>query len=154
MADSPIELKLDDRRLTDVVDLIAQIKASGQLKNYRDFYGYHRNITASRYRQAAAATPFAKGSLGRKKPKSGRTVPDGFFGIDSGALFSDVVNNRRITEDGLTYFSELEYSAYIMALFAEKGPFAPNSVLFIDDSDLEKAEEIVADNFAKAIENG
>lgn len=151
MADFNIQLSLDQRDLTDLGFLIDEITTSGRLKNYSDFYRYHRNKTAERYRYAAQATPFAQGSIGRVKPKSGRRIPDGFFGIDSGALFSDTVNNRRITpDDGLTYYSDLSYSAYVMARFAEKGPFAPNGVLFIDDEDLKRMEEIVAENYAIA----
>lgn len=151
MTDFSIQIALDKRDLTDLALLIDEVATSGRLKNYSDFYRYHRDKTAERYRIAAAATPFAKGSIGRTKPKSGRKIPDGFFGIDSGALFSDTVNNRRITaEDGLTYYSDLSYSAYVMALFAEKGPFAPNDVLFVDDGDLNRLEDIVSDNFAAA----
>ena len=151
MATFPVTVSLNKRDITDLGLLVLEVTESGRLKNYSDFYGYHRNKTAERYRIAAAKTPYAASSKGRKKPKSGRKIPDGFFGIDSGALFSDTVNNRKITpEDGLIYYSDLSYSAYVMAKFAEKGPYAPNDVLFIDDGDLDKLEDIVSENFAKA----
>jgi hypothetical protein len=151
MTTFPVAISLSKRDITDLGLLILEVTESGRLKNYSDFYRYHRNKTAERYRIAAARTPYATSSKGRKKPKSGRRIPDGFFGIDSGALFSDTVNNRRITpEDGLTYYSDLTYSAYVMAKFAEKGPYAPNDILFIDDGDLEVFEEIVSDNFGRA----
>lgn len=151
MADFSVKISFNQRDITDLGLLVLEVTESGRLKNYSDFYRYHRNKTAERYRIAAAQTPYAASSKGRKKPKSGRRIPDGFFGIDSGALFSDTVNNRRITpEDGLIYYSDLNYSAYVMARFAEKGPYAPNDVLFIDDADLERFEEIVSENFARA----
>lgn len=151
MASFPVRISLEKRDIIDLGLLVLEVTESGRLKNYSDFYRYHRNKTAERYRIAAAQTPYAAASKGRKKPKSGRRIPDGFFGIDSGALFSDTVNNRRITpEDGLTYYSELTYSAYVMAKFAEKGPFSPNSVLYFSDDDLDKFEQIVSDNFAAA----
>ena len=150
MATFPITVSLNKRDITDLGLLVLEVTESGRLKNYSDFYRYHRNKTAERYRIAAARTPYAASSKERKKPKSGRKIPDGFFGIDSGALFSDTVNNRKITpEDGLIYYSDLSYSAYVMAKFAEKGPYAPNDVLFIDDGDLDKLEDIVSENFAK-----
>lgn len=151
MTTFPVAISLDKRDITDLGLLILEVTESGRLKNYSDFYRYHRNKTAERYRIAAARTPFAASSRGRVKPKSGRKIPDGFFGIDSGALFSDTVNNRRITpEDGLTYYSDLTYSAYVMAKFAEKGPYAPDDILFVGDEDLTKLEDIVSENFAKA----
>lgn len=151
MANIPITASVDKRSATDLALLISDVIDSGILRNYRDFYNYHRNKTAERYRIAAASTPYAKSSKGRKKPVSGRRVPDGAFGIDSGALFSDTVNNRRITRDeGLIYFSDLSYSLYIMQLFGDKGPFAPDDVLFIDDTDIERFEEIASNNYAEA----
>jgi hypothetical protein len=151
MTTFPVAISLNKRDITDLGLLILEVTESGRLKNYSDFYRYHRNKTAERYRIAAARTPYAASSKGRKKPKSERRIPDGFFGIDSGALFSDTVNNRRITpEDGLTYYSDLTYSAYVMAKFAEKGPYASDDVLFIDDGDLEVFENIVSDNFGRA----
>jgi hypothetical protein len=151
MTTFPVKISLSQRDIIDLGLLVLEVTESGRLKNYSDFYRYHRNKTAERYRIAAAKTPYAASSKGRKKPKSGRRIPDGFFGIDSGALFSDTINNRKITpEDGLIYYSDLSYSAYVMAKFAEKGPYAPDGVLFIDDGDLGKFEEIVSDNFARA----
>jgi hypothetical protein len=151
MANFPIELSVDQRSADDLAALISGVIDDGILRNYRDFYNYHRNKTAQRYRIAAANTQYASSSKGRKKPVSGRRVPDGAFGIDSGRLFSDTVNNRRITRDeGLTYYSDLSYSAYVMARFAQKGPFAPDDVLFIDDSDIEALEEIASENYARA----
>jgi hypothetical protein len=151
MANFPIDLSVDQRSTDDLAALISGVIDDGILRNYRDFYNYHRNKTAQRYRIAAANTQYAASSKGRKKPVSGRRVPDGAFGIDSGRLFSDTVNNRKITRDeGLTYYSDLSYSSYIMSLFAQKGPYSPNSILFIDDEDLSKFEEIVSNNYAKA----
>jgi hypothetical protein len=151
VTDFAITVSLDNRDLTDLALLVMEVTESGRLKNYSDFYRYHRNKTAERYRIAAVQTPYAASSVGRKKKVSGRKIPDGFFGIDSGALFSDTVNNRKITpEDGLIYYSDLSYSAFVMAKFAQKGPFAPDDVLFVDDADLGKFEEIVSENFAKA----
>ncbi|MGL5059061.1 MAG: hypothetical protein ACRC62_03685 [Microcoleus sp.] len=151
MANIPITASVDKRSATDLALLITDVIDSGILRNYRDFYNYHRNKTAERYRIAAASTPYAASSKGKKKPKSGRKVPDGAFGIDSGALFTDTVNNRRITRDeGLTYYSDLTYSAYVMARFAQKGPFAPDDVLFVDDEDIGRFEEMAAENYARA----
>ncbi|MGL5063860.1 MAG: hypothetical protein ACRC62_28060 [Microcoleus sp.] len=151
MTDFPINISLDQRDLTDLALLVMEVTKSGRLKNYSDFYRYHRNKTAERYRIAAARTPYAASSKGRTKKVSKRKIPDGFFGIDSGALFSDTVNNRKITpEDGLIYYSDLSYSAYVMAKFAEKGPYAPDDVLFVNDEDLGKLEEIVSENYARA----
>lgn len=150
MATFPVTISLNKRDILDLGLLVLEVTESGRLKNYSDFYRYHRNKTAERYRIAAAQTPYAASSKGRKKKFSGRKIPDRAFGIDSGRLFSDAVNNRRISENGLTYYSELDYSAYVMAKFAEKGPYSPNDILFVDDDDLTKFEEIVSENFAKA----
>jgi hypothetical protein len=151
MTTFPINVSLDERDLVDLGLLIVEVVDSGRLKNYRDFYGYHRQKTAERYRIAAQQTPYAASSIGKRKKVSRRRIPDRAYGIDSGALFSDTVNNRKITPvDGLTYYSDLAYSSYVMARFAQKGPFAPNDVLFIDDKDVDKLAEIVSDNFARA----
>ncbi|MGL5062339.1 MAG: hypothetical protein ACRC62_20370 [Microcoleus sp.] len=147
----PIIASVDKRSATDLALLITDVIDSGILRNYRDFYNHHRNKTAQRYRIAAASTPYAASSKGKKKSKSGRRIPDRAFGIDSGALFTDTVNNRRITRDeGLTYYSDLTYSAYVMARFAQKGPFAPDDVLFVDDEDISRFEEMAAENYARA----
>jgi hypothetical protein len=131
---------------------IAEVRQSGILLIYRDIYRYMRERTADRYRRAARETPYARRSIGTRQAVSGRIRGrDALFGIDSGKLYGQLVNNVKIDSRGIFMYSDLAYSGKIMELFARKGPFAPDSPLFVDDDDLTFIGGVIANRINQAI---
>jgi hypothetical protein len=147
-----IGFSLESDDIQRLITALDKLRDRPIANSFRQIYQYHRQKTAERYRIAARATPFAEGSKGRRKPKSGRLIPDGAFGIDSGALFSDLVNNIEIFAGEIYYYTDLDYAGYMLALFAEKGPFAPENILFFDKEDIDKIVEIVTTNEQAALD--
>lgn len=132
---------------------IAEVRQSGILLIYRDIYRHLRQRTADRYRRAARETPYARRSIGTKQRVSGQIRGKGaLYGIDSGALFNQLVNKVKLDERGIFMYSDLAYAGRIMELFARKGPFSPDSPLFVDEDDLDVIGQIIADRIQKAIE--
>jgi hypothetical protein len=131
---------------------IAEVRQQGILLIYRDIYRYMRQRTADRYRRAAKDTPYARASIGTRQAVSGRIRGRGaLFGIDSGKLFGQLTNNVKIDNRGIYIYSDLAYAGKIMELFARKGPFAPDSPLFVDDDDLIFVGNVIADRVNQAI---
>jgi hypothetical protein len=50
-------------------------------------------------------------------------------------------------------WSDRIYAGYIEMLFQEKGPYAPNGVLFVDDQDLEALEFIMEKELLEAFDD-
>jgi hypothetical protein len=131
---------------------ITEVRQNGILLIYRDIYRYMRQRTADRYRRAARETPYSRRSIGTKQAVSGRIRGRGaLFGIDSGKLFGQLTNNVKIDNRGIFIYSDLAYSGRVMELFARKGPFAPDSPLFVDDDDLIFVGNVIADRVNQAI---
>lgn len=143
---------LNSTDYTLLAQAIAEVRQNGILLIYRDIYRYMRQRTADRYRRAAKETPYARRSIGTKQAVSGRIRGRGaLFGIDSGKLFGQLTSNVRIDDRGIFIYSDLSYAANIMELFARKGPFAPDSPLFVDDDDLSFVGGVIADRMNQAI---
>jgi hypothetical protein len=138
---------------TLLAQAIADVRKNGILLIYRDIYRYMRERTADRYRRAAAQTPYARASIGTRQTVSGKIRgKDAQFGIDSGALFKQLTQNVKIDDRGIFIYSDLAYSAKVMELFARKGPFAPDSPLFVNDDDLSFMSEVIAKRIQQAVE--
>ena len=143
---------LDATDYTLLGEAIAEVRQSGILLIYRDIYRYMRERTADRYRRAARDTPYAARSIGTKQTVSGKVRGRGaLFGIDSGKLFGQITQNVKIDDRGIYIYSDLNYAGKIMELFARKGPFAPDSPLFVDDDDLRFVGGVIAGRVNMAI---
>lgn len=152
MADQLFNLDATDYKL--LANAIADVRKRGILLIYRDIYRHMRQQTADRYRRAAKETAYARASLGTRQTVSGKIRGKGAqFGIDSGALFRQITQNVKIDDRGIFIYSDLAYSARIMELFARKGPFAPDSPLFVDETDLSVIGGIIAERVQKAVED-
>jgi hypothetical protein len=123
---------------------IANVKTASILLVYRDFYRYFREVLRERYDRASRETPYSPGWIGTVQEVSGRTRGvDALYGIDSGALYSDLTNNVKITTGGIEVYSDQEYAARIMDLFAQKSPYAPYGLWTMEAEDVDKLEEIL-----------
>jgi hypothetical protein len=131
---------------------LKEVRKLGILDIYRQFYQYYRAKTRDRYLRAAQQTPYAPSSIGRRK-RNGTIITEGsLFGIDTTALFQDFTQNVKIDDSGLRVWSEQIYAGYIEMLFQEKGPFAPDGVLFVDDNDLQTLEFIMEKELLEALD--
>lgn len=99
--------------------------------------------TKQRYDRAASVTPYAPSMYGKRKRGSGALIPDNRFGIDTGLLYRDLTEKYEVSGNRFRIFSNLAYAPYIMEKFERKGPYAPNSVLFFDEEDMETVGQIV-----------
>jgi hypothetical protein len=148
---SPISV--DTSNLKKFAQRLKEVRKLGILDIYREFYQYYRAKTRARYLRAASETPYAPSSLGRRK-RNGEIITEGsLFGIDTTALFNDFTQNVKIDDSGLRVWSDRVYAGYIEMLFQEKGPFAPDGVLFVDDGDLETLEFIVEKELLEAFDD-
>jgi hypothetical protein len=127
----------------ELLDALNRLKEFPILRVWKIFYRYYRERLIERYDRAAKETPFAPSSIGRKKPKSGRIIPDGQFGVDGGDLYSDLTHDVKLSAGQLSVGSDLAYAGYILDLFAEKGPYAPESILFFDEEDQQELIDII-----------
>lgn len=128
-------------------DLLDRVRNLGILNIYKDFYTYFRDRTIDRYLEAATETPFAPASIGKRRPSGDIITENSLFGIDTEALFNDLTQNVLIRDEGLYVWSDLPYARYIHRKFEEKGPFAPQGVLFVKEDDIEKLEEIILERY-------
>lgn len=148
---SPISV--DTSNLKKFAQRLKEVRKLGILDIYRKFYQYYRAKTRARYIQAANQTPYAPSSIGRRK-RNGEIITEGsLFGIDTSALFNDFTQNVRIDDSGLRVWSDRVYAGYIEMLFQEKGPFAPEGVLFVDDGDLETLDFIIEKELLEAFDD-
>lgn len=145
-----VEFAINEENIERAARAMFTLKKIKAADFYRQFYQRIRQQTYKRYLQAARETKFAPGSIGRKKPHSGRKIPDGYFGIDSGELFYQLVNNVRFEGFGFVIPTSLDYAEFVLRKFEEKGPFAPSSPIFIDDDDLAFLEGLIGN---RIIEN-
>jgi hypothetical protein len=146
-------LQVEGADLDRLSQAITRIRTTGAAIAYKKFYQDFRQKTAERYRQASRETKYAPSWVGTKQRVSGRVRGrNAQYGIDSGALFSQIINNVRISQDGLMVYSDLNYAKFIMDRFAQKGPFAPRSVIFMDDDDIAGLEQTIAQTMNKIIQ--
>lgn len=134
--------------LNEIPDLQTQLDKLQQFKVlnvWRLFYIYYRKKLVERYGRAMRETPFAPSMHGRRKPKSKRLIPDGMFGVDSGALYADLTQNVRLRANELSVWTDLSYAEYVLAKFARKGPYAPDSILFTTEEDMLRLSKIIDD---------
>lgn len=146
-------LSVDTSNLSRFAKRLKEVRSLGILDIYRKFYQYYRIKTRARYLKAAQETPYAPSSIGRRK-RSGEIIGEGsLFGIDTTALFNDFTQNVKIDDSGLRVWSDRVYAGYIEMLFQEKGPYAPEGVLFVDDDDLETMEFIIEKELLEALDD-
>jgi hypothetical protein len=127
-----------------LVNAIASVRTASILLIYRDYYQYLRPVLRARYDRISAETEYSQAWMGTTQKVSGRVRgEDALWGVDSGALYSDLTNNVKINQAGLEVFSDLPYAERILDLMATKGPYAPYHLWFVDDLDIEALEEIV-----------
>lgn len=147
MSDPKYTAYVDTSNIKNFTKRLKQVKSFNILDIYRRYYQYYRRKTRARYLQAAQDTPYAESSLGKHKRNGTIITQDSFFGIDTTALFQDFTQNVKIDDSGLRVWSDQIYAGYINNLFAEKGPFAPEGVLFVDDNDLVELEVIILQEY-------
>lgn len=144
---------IDTTNLKKFALRLKEVRKLGILDIYREFYKYYRTKTRARYIRASQETPYAPSSIGRKK-RNGSIIGEGsLFGIDTTALFQDFTENVKIDDSGLRVWSDRIYAGYIEMLFQEKGPYAPEGVLFVDDQDLETLEFIMEKELLEAFDD-
>jgi hypothetical protein len=146
-------ISIDTTNLKKFALRLKEVRKLGILDIYREFYKYYRAKTRARYIRASQETPYAPSSIGRKK-RNGSIIGEGsLFGIDTTALFQDFTENVKIDDSGLRVWSDRIYAGYIEMLFEEKGPYAPDGVLFVDDQDLETLEFIMEKELLEAFDD-
>jgi len=131
---------------------LKQVREFNILDIYRRYYQYYRRKTRARFLKAAQETPYAESSLGKKKRNGTIITQDSFFGIDTTALFQDVTQNVKIDDSGLRVWSNQIYAGYIENLFQEKGPYAPEGILFVDEDDLVDLEVIILQEYEEGFD--
>lgn len=140
---------VDTENLKQLISQLKEIRKLGILDIYRKFYEYYRIKTKARYVKAAVETPYAPSSIGRRK-RNGTIISEGsLFGIDTTAMFRDYTENVRIDDSGMRVWSEQFYAGFVEMKFQEKGPYAPEGVLFVDDNDLIEMELIIEKELVK-----
>ncbi|MGL5719903.1 MAG: hypothetical protein ACRCYP_03810 [Alphaproteobacteria bacterium] len=145
-------LQVESSDLDRLDQAITRIRTTGAPIAYKRFYQDFRETIADRYRQASRETQYAPSWVGTKQRVSGRIRGrNSLYGIDSGALFSQIVNNVRIDRNGLMVYSDLNYAKFIMDRFAQKGPFAPRPPIFMNEDDIQGLGTIIADVMQKII---
>jgi hypothetical protein len=102
-----------------------------------------QDITA-RYLNIGKTTPFAPSSIGKKKPKSGRRIPDSQFGIDSGAIFNDLQNLIETDNLKLTLYSVQAEAEFLQAILENKKGVI-DGLLGMSDETLDEAIELIGD---------
>jgi hypothetical protein len=146
-------IAIDTTNLKKFALRLKEVRKLGILDIYREFYKYYRAKTRARYIRASQETPYAPSSIGRRK-RNGSIIGEGsLFGIDTSALFQDFTENVKIDDSGLRVWSDRIYAGYIEMLFQEKGPYAPEGVLFVDDQDLEALEFIMEKELLEAFDD-
>jgi hypothetical protein len=144
---------IDTTNLKQFTQRLKEVRKLGILDIYRRFYQYYRIKTRARYLRAAQETPYAPSSIGRRK-RNGEIIGDAsLFGIDTTAMFSDYTQNIRIDDSGLRVWSEQFYAGFVEILFQEKGPYAPDGVLFVDENDLIELEFIIQGEMVEAFDD-
>lgn len=111
-----------------------------------DWYQRRRRL---KYTDASQQTPFAPSSHGRRKPKSRRIMPDGKFGIDSGALFRDATAPATVDDISLEITLNQTYAPFVEKLFQEKSSFSEGVILAFDEDD----ERVFIKGFEDAIKS-
>lgn len=134
---------IDTSELKQFTKRLKEIRKLGILDIYRRFYQYYRVKTKTRYIRASLETPYAPSSIGRRK-RNGTIISEGSpFGIDTTAMFKDYTQNIKIDDSGLRVWSDQIYAGFVEMKFQEKGPYAPQGVLFVDENDLIELELII-----------
>ncbi len=147
MSDPKYTTYIDVANVQNFVRRLKEVRKFNILDIYKRFYQYYRRKTRARYLKAAQDTPYAESSLGRKKRNGTIITQDSLFGIDTTALFQDFTQNVKIDDSGLRVWSDLVYAGYIENLFQEKGPYAPEGVLHVDEDDLVELEVIILQEY-------
>lgn len=144
---------IDTKNLAKFAQRLKEIRKLGILDIYRRFYQYYRAKTRDRYIRASLETPYAPSSIGRRK-RNGTIISEGsLFGIDTTAMFTDYTQNVKIDDSGLRVWSEQFYAGFVEMLFQQKGPYAPDGVLFVDDNDLIELELIMQEEMIEAFDD-
>ncbi|ALF52253.1 hypothetical protein ACX27_04315 [Nostoc piscinale CENA21] len=144
---------VDTTNLSKFALRLKEVRKLGILDIYRRFYQYYRTKTRDRYIKASLETAYAPSSIGRRK-RNGTIISEGsLFGIDTTAMFNDYTQNVKIDDSGLRVWSEQYYAGFVEVLFQEKGPFAPEGVLFVDDNDLIELELIIQEELIEAFDS-
>lgn len=144
-------LDFDAPGLNDAIASLDKLQQLTLKETFERFYQDRlRQIISDRYDRAAQTTPYAPASLGRKK-RSGVVrggANDPGFGLDTFALKDDLTSLFEVTDESLAIWSDRPYAERIMELFSVKGPFAPDDVLAVEETDLLTLEDELMDAIA------
>lgn len=152
MIKSNYPVYIDTTNLQRFAKRLKEVRKLGILDIYRRFYQYYRAKTRARYLRAAQETPYAPGGIGRRK-RNGTIITEGsLFGVDTGAMFTDYTQNVKIDDSGLRVWSEQFYAGFVELKFQQKGPYAPEGVLFVNDNDLIELEFIIQQETIEAFD--
>ncbi|MBD2365254.1 hypothetical protein H6G36_29560 [Anabaena minutissima FACHB-250] len=144
---------IDTTNLQKFTQRLKEVRKLGILDIYRRFYQYYRTKTRDRYIRASLETPYAPSSIGKRK-RNGTIITEGsLFGIDTTAMFSDYTQNVKIDDSGLRVWSEQFYAGFVEMKFQEKGPYAPEGILFVDNNDLIELELIIQEELIEAFDD-
>lgn len=130
--------------ITDAEQKLKQLQTAFQPGLIAQEVGLYLQVqTRERYLKAARQTRFSPYSLGMRRENGDIIRPGSLFGIATGLLFRDLTQVPRVTNNVVNIRSDRPYARKVMALFAKKGPFAPRSILFVDNKDREQIRRII-----------
>lgn len=135
------------KRITDAV------REQGMLNVYSKFYKYYRPILKERFDLGSRTTPYEPSSLGKRK-RSGeiiRQVPTSLYNRDTDALYKSVMDDVKITDDGMEIKSDVSYAPYALGRFKQKGELAPDGVFKVSKDDISELESILLEEYEDAI---
>lgn len=116
---------------------------------YKRFYKYYRPKIKARFDLGSQTTPYAPGSLGRRKRSGERIqqVPQSKFNQDTMALYTSVISNPTITKDSLVLKTDVDYANYALDKFKRKGGLAPDGVFVVTREDLDELDTILIEEY-------
>mgnify|MGYP001191813805 CR=1 FL=1 len=143
-------MDIDLSGIDRAIAALERIRDMGFRPSFDRFYQqYLRKTLRERYLAAAARTPYAPSSIGKRKRASGvvrGSGEDPGFGIDSGRLLAEVTGEVqggvRISDTVIELMTVQPYGQFVLDKFQTKGPFAPDGIFAIEDPEVDRLFEL------------